>query len=348
MFKLVQRIKPPITGSAPLGCAEARLRTLVRDRQPPMVPSMLMVRLALAACLLVESDQLPAQSVNSADQVVLRFYADPQVSSDIVRLKDLVEVLSGDSPSLEKLKELPLGPAPREGATQTWYSSDILQHLDLRGVHSKSVRWSGGDSTVLTGVAALTSAELAALSPAYLDQRIIEIARGNVIIAIREHLNLRSRSRTDWRIEVDIEDQHVKLLQSRRNISSIGGGQEPWTGTQQFTLQVKQHGRLLNVPIEATIELPPMVVVAAGPIRRDQILAGDMLGYAPLPPNADPRHHFTDIQSVVRKQLHRSLSTNQPLTDDLLGEPLVIHRNDLVEVESVARHPSWCELPARA
>lgn len=273
---------------------------------------------------------------SDSDQVVLKFISDPQISSTVVRLKDVVEIVSGSSPSFDKLKEMALGPAPRDGHVQTWHSSDVMQHLELRGVNPKSIRWSGSSKTKLQGVKSLTPALQESITPAFLDDSIIVHAKSNVAAAIREYLNLKTRSQVDWRIDPQLATQYCKLLQSRRNITSIGGGTEPWTGEQEFIFQIKMNGQVVSATIKATVETPPMIVVASGPIRRDQIVTTEMLTYAPMPKGMEDKGYYTEIKEIVGKQLRRSMSTNQALTRDVIGEPIVIQRNELVEVEAVA------------
>lgn len=272
-----------------------------------------------------------------ADQLVLRFHDQPQVSNAVVRLRDLVEIVSGSLPSLEELRGIPLGPAPREGATQTWHRSDVLQHLELRGVDSSSIRWTGVDKVQLHATSQNEVASLIPrLTPAFVDKRLMDVASTNAGLAIKEYLNLRSKSRMDWRVDLSITEDQAKWLQLRNNIVSIGGGREPWTGNQSFVIQVRNHGKLTNYQVSADVSLPPMVVVATGPLRRDQLLTEEMLTYAPLPRNADERLFFTKVDALIGKQLRKSVSTNQAISEDLLGDPIVIQRNELIEVESVA------------
>lgn len=279
---------------------------------------------------------LQGGQVRAGDQIVLRFIDEPQTSSTVVKLKDIVEVVSGNSPSFDKLKEISLGPAPRAGQTQSWHSSDVMQHLELRNVHPQSVRWSGSPSTKLLGVKALSTPQLESITPAFTNDSMIKNASGNVAAAIREYLNLQNRSQVDWRIDAQVSAQHAKLLQSRRNILKIGGGSEPWLGKQEFILQVKSGNQNTTIHIMAQVETPPMIVVAKGPVRRDQILTESMLTFAPLPMNGEQSKYFTELDLVVGKQLRRSLSTNQPVTEEFLGEPIVVQRGQLVEVEAVA------------
>jgi flagellar basal body P-ring formation protein FlgA len=280
---------------------------------------------------------LSTHGVLAGDQIVLRFHSNPQTSNSVVKLKDIVEIVSGSVPSFDKLRDLSLGPAPRPGQMQTWFSSDVLQHLELRGVHPRSVRWTGAESTKLEGVKSIDAATISSLTPAFIDERVIAAAQNNVAMAIKEFVNLKTGGRTDWHVRVSVDSQYVKMLQSRRNIQSIGGGADPWIGEQEFTLQVKPVGaRAATFKVRANIELPASIVVAVAPIRRDQILSADMLTYTPAPKGADSAKYYIDVEQLVGKQVRKSLSTSQPLTEDMLGEPIVIQRNELIEVESVA------------
>lgn len=272
----------------------------------------------------------------ATEQLVLRFHDQPTVSSAVVRLRDVVEIMSGKVTALDDLRELPLGPAPRDGQAQTWHSADIMQHLELRGMESTSIRWTGKDQVQLYATPASSESAATSLTPAFIDERLVDVARTNAILAIKDYLNLRTKSRTDWRVDLSVEPPHVKLLQVRNNIASIGGGQEPWTGEQTFIIQVKYHGKLIDVSIAATVDMPPMVVVATGPLRRDQLLTAEMLTYAPLPRNADERQYYTKVESLIGKQLRKSVSTRQAISEDLLGDPIIVQRNELVEVESVS------------
>ena len=307
---------------------------MIRFCHNPALTLNTMVR-AISFCLVSLEFGAGGSSV-LGNQIVLRFHSEPQVTSSIVRLGDVVEIVSGSVASLDQLREVPLGPAPRPGVAQTWHRSDVLQHLELRGVHPVSVRWTGPESVKLYRIEEVASSAIGLTAPAFTDQRVLDTAATNVGVAIKEYLNLRSRSRTDWRIEVEIPIEFARLLQSRSMIASIGGGEEPWTGQQTFLIQAKKNGKLVDLTIHTEVSLPPMVVVAKGPLRRDQILTEEMLAYAPLPRNADERNYYSDIRQLVGKQLRRSVSTSQAIDSDLLGEPIVINRNDLVEVESIS------------
>ena len=292
----------------------------------------------LSVVALVWTVLLAPQPTHAADSLVLRFVESPRTSEHVVRVKDLVEVVAGDSTHVQRLMELALGPSPRENAIQTWHSRDVLQHLELRGMHADGVRWSGVTQVELQRIAASSGATAASFEPAFVDTRTLQLADNLVSQALAEYLELKTGERTDWLIATTVPANLANVIRIRRNIVGIGGGAPPWLGDQEFVLQVKDRDRIVNVPITAHVELPPMVVVARRPLRREEILTVELLELAPLPQrNGEDRAKFYgDIQALVGQQLKRSISTGLPISSDYVGSPTVIGRNELIEVESVS------------
>ncbi len=315
------------------------LRILARSKTAATRARQSRCRIAVALALAVVYFTSPAWPLASAaEQVVLRFAESPRTTENVVRLGDLVEVLAGNSPSLEKALQLPLGPSPRENDSQTWHSRDVLQHLELHGLQPSGLRWSGATQVDLQRMAPGPNPISASIEPAFVQTRTVQLAEQLVAQAIAEYLELKTGERTDWRIVAKVPAKLADVIRIRRNIVGIGGGQEPWLGQQEFVLQIKDRDRIVNVPIEAQVELPPMVVVARRPLRRDEVLTAEALELAPLQQRSgeDPAKYFVDMEKLIGKQLKRSISTGLPIASDVVGAPTVIGRNELVEVESVS------------
>jgi flagella basal body P-ring formation protein FlgA len=278
------------------------------------------------------------QTSPAAESIVLRFVETPRTGEHVVRVKDLVEVLAGDRSQIEPLMELALGPSPREKSTQTWHSRDVLQHLELRGLPANSVRWSGATQVELQRLAPGPQLNAESFEPAFVDNRTLQLADNLVSQAIAEYLELKTGERTEWSIATTVPANWASVIRIRRNIIGVGGGSPPWLGEQQFVLQIKDRDRIVNVPIAAHIELPPMVVVARRPLRREELLTADLLELAPLQQRngEDRSKYYADIEQLVGKQLKRSISTGLPISSDYVGSPTVIGRNELIEVESVS------------
>ncbi|QDV25054.1 flagellar basal body P-ring formation chaperone FlgA [Aureliella helgolandensis] len=278
-----------------------------------------------------------ACAAEAEEKTVLRFRETPACQGDVVHLRELVEVAAGKSSTIDRVLEMPMGPAPRAGAAQVWYSQDVLKHLELRGVHPASIRWTGSDQARLERVQSSEHQVMASMTPAFVQERTVRQAAELVEQALSEYLTLKTGERTDWRITAHIPTPHVSSMSSRRNIVGVGGGSEPWLGEQQFVIQVRYGDEVKNLSIMATVEFPPMIVAAKRPLRRDEVLTADALMYEALPKNSKADvEYFTDMDQVLGKQMRRSLSTGLPLSDEFLGDPIVVSRGEIVTIECVA------------
>ncbi len=293
-------------------------------------------------------------SVIAIEPICLRLREQPVVEGQVVHLGDLIEVVSGRCQQTDDLLLLPVAPTPREGIPQSWTRSDVVQHLELRGLHPTAVRWMGSDRTQLrrgkpiegnaTSNGSLPMSRVSqtipgrAQSPAFIQERAVKQAEMLIRQAITEYVTLKSGDRTAWRITLSVPSRYVSIMQVKTNIVSIGGGREPWEGSQDFVFEVKERGALVSVPIQATLQLPPMIAVAKRALRREEIITADDLIYSPIPQRgaADASDFFTDIEKLVGKQVRRSVATGQPIEAQSVGDAVVVTRGEMVEVESVS------------
>ena len=283
-------------------------------------------------------------SVANGDQLVLRFKVSPQVDSQVVRLGDLVEVVSWGSRAKEDVLELPLGPAPQGGAFQDWTAHDLKRNLEFRGIDATKVAWHGPETVRLMRKREVEATKKAApkesksLSPAFLSDRIISQAEENLIQATREYLWLESDERTPWKISLKVPAELANTLAQRRNILSLGGGQEPWTGRQRLVYLIKHRGEELELSMTVNVELPTTVVVANRAIRRGEVIDESCLAYAALPERMEEQadQFFDDMSSMVGKQMRRAMSTGVPIPRTSIGEPNVISSGEIIEIESVS------------
>ena len=290
----------------------------------------------------------------AAEPFSLRLREQPVVEGQVIHVGDLIEVVSGRCQQTNDLLQLPLAPAPREGSPQTWTRADVVKHLELRGLHATAVRWVGSErtqlrrgkpienSTINSSVPQLSRVSQTIpgrrQSPAFIQDRAVKQADMLLGQAITEYVTLKSGDRTAWRITLAVPPQFVSLMQVKTNIVSIGGGQEPWEGSQDFVFEVKDRGALVSVPIHATLQLPEMIVTTKRAMRREEVITAKDLTYSPIPQrsSADPSDYFTDIEKLVGKQMRRSLPTGQPFESQFVGDAVAVTRGEMVEVESVS------------
>lgn len=280
-----------------------------------------------------------SRSRSSSEELVLRFRREPSCQSQVVRLGDLVEIGSAAERAYDDLLEIPLAPAPAVGAIQHWSARDVMRHLQLRGLTQRQLRWSGPETVSLTRIAeASATIDRTKMTPAFVQDRVLTQAAANVAQATREYLWLQTGDRTEWRISVDVPPEHATALAQRHNIATVSGGAAPWVGEQEMVFVYKHQGKKFEVSLPVLIEVPITVVVAARPLRRDEVIDESALEYAPLPERmADQAgEFFTDVSQIVGKQTRRSISTGLPISQSYIGEPIVVSSGELVEIESVA------------
>ncbi|MFO1065847.1 MAG: flagellar basal body P-ring formation chaperone FlgA [Pirellulales bacterium] len=305
-----------------------------------LVDAMRFAALPAWTCCLVFALCCPSNaSAAPAEEVTLRFRRDPRCDSQVVRLGDLVEVVSGGSVFSSDVLEFPLSPAPRKGVTQTWTSADVIKHLELRGLTTRPIRWSGAESTTLMYVERVQAAkDSTPMAPAFVQQRTLLQAEKNAAYAIKEYLWLKTGERTPWTIKVTVPPEHAAALYVRSNIKEVGGGEEPWYGEQEFIVGYKHQNNEGRVKLKVEVELPTLVVAAARPLRRDELIDESMLTYMPLDEKAAAQtdQYFAGIEQLIGKQVRKSFSAGQPITRLGVGAPTVISTGELIEIESIA------------
>ena len=293
-------------------------------------------------------------SVIASEPICLRLREQPVVERQVVHVGDLIEVVSGRCQQTDDLLQLPIAPTPREGSPQTWTRADVVQHLELRGLHTTAIRWLGSERTQLRRgkpiEGSTTSGDSPNLSrvsqtipgrsrsPALIQERAVKQAEMLISQAITEYVTLKSGDLTAWRIILSVPPQFVSIMQVKTNIVSIDGGQEPWEGEQDFVFEVKDRGALVSIAIKATLHLPQMIVTSKRAMRREEIITAEDLTYSPIPQRSStaPSDYFNDIEKLVGKQMRRSVATGQPIEAQSVGKAVVVTRGEMVEVESVS------------
>ena len=129
----------------------------------------------------------------------------------------------------------------------------------------------------------------------------------NAIDAITNYLQTKTNSTGRWIIKVQIPTELAKLLSLRRQIDSVGGGQPPWEGDQEFLFLIKGPNGEQAVPIKAHVKLPEMVVAANRALNKGYVLKEEDLAWIPIPRGSQfgPEDCFADVDSLVGKQLRK-------------------------------------------
>ncbi|MFN9715466.1 MAG: hypothetical protein ACK57G_16905, partial [Planctomycetota bacterium] len=100
---------------------------------------------------------------NSKAAVTLR--SEVAIASNVLRLRDVCDMTQSNDVA-QALQDIPLGPTPRAGITQSWTRNDIAKVLALRGMDPESIRWSGSDAVQISRTESTIQANTVAMASA--------------------------------------------------------------------------------------------------------------------------------------------------------------------------------------
>ena len=315
-------------------------------------------RTILAASALFWGGTSIASPEDPQDEVVLFLRPETATASNVLRLRDICD-MSQSNDAANAMADIPIAPTPRIGTPQAWTREDVIKVLSIRGMDPKSIRWSGSDtvnvvrtpnSSLVKASASQSSTSQASassleprtdhreFSPAFTNPVAISQAERVVTSAIESYLQLKTGSQGKWKIKPAIPVQLASALLQRKQIISIGGGQEPWEGNQRFAILLRTPEGESIVDIEAEIKLPMMVVAAKGPLARGRILQETDLVWMSLPTASkiSPDECISDFDQLIGKQLRKAVSTQQPIRNQDVGDPFAVQAGDSVTIAVLA------------
>ena len=98
-----------------------------------------------------------------------------------------MQIRNAQGTAIEKLLKMPMGPAPQGSEVQTWTQAEVFRHLELRGIHKDSVRWTGSQSTRLSAVSkSLTPTRQ--MVPAFVENRMTTQSQTILSAAISDYV----------------------------------------------------------------------------------------------------------------------------------------------------------------
>jgi len=291
-------------------------------------------------CFLYVLSLAPSAQGQGVRELVIRFKEKPQVEGSLIRFGDLLEI-RGDETESRRISELPLVPTPQAGVELRIRKEDIIQQLQIRNVDINQVRWLGEGETSLKATAKNEPKDMlkaSSLLPAYAKDRNFQQAERNLKDVVASYLALKDSNLAGATFQFDIPKSQLELFFQRKNIRQIGGGEQPWTGEQTFTLQVLSKNELMEVSIRTIVTPPAMVVVAVRPLRRGDVVEAEDLRMQVVTFNknsSDLSNDFTDFKDVIGKQLRRSISSGQAISDEDIGPPIVVEKNQLIQIKVI-------------
>ncbi len=272
----------------------------------------------------------------SADAVEIRLKSDCVVSGPLVRLSDVADVLQCDEKQAVELGKIELFPAP--ALVRYVRVGEVRELLALTGIDDVKCQFTGAALVAIhpnvRRVGAFENRDNDDTQGRRgVDAATARRARQRVEQAITHYLRDSVDAKAAWNVEADLPDVNASAIALTGGALHIDGGADPWTGRQAFAVTVRSPQGDRRLEILADVSLPDMVVVAARPLRRGEIVGeGDVaLAHA-----SGANTSLTRIEDATGRELTRSVAAGQPVDEKSVRSPVLVQRGEVVTVMAYA------------
>jgi flagella basal body P-ring formation protein FlgA len=256
-------------------------------------------------------------------------------TSPIVRLGNVAEVYADNSQEATTLAAIELMPSPPDSQAKYLRLREIQDLLAARGVNLAKVRF-GGVSQVAIGQPGVLNGGKPDASPVG-KLRLQDLKRAQDLVReattryLREHgqagaLNVRSQL-------TDAQAQAV-LRAGRRLV--VNGADKPLEGDQELEIVGEGDQGVVRFSVSVQVEPAQMVVVATRVIPRGALVRPDDVQLAGAEVAAGAGDVVTAIDTVVGREVAKTIPAGRPVEAASLRSPLMIRRGEVVTVHSRA------------
>ncbi|WP_425400520.1 flagellar basal body P-ring formation chaperone FlgA [Aeoliella sp.] len=140
-------------------------------------------------------------------------------------------------------------------------------------------------------------------------------------------------------VEFKLPRRHGELLAKQQGEVVASGGRSPWFGRQLLELSFDSEKGTLKLPLNVTVYDQTPVLVAKRPLARGQLITAADVAIETPPHDARVSSNHTMIYSLEEALGHeaaRAIREGDVVTDEMCLPPLMISRNEIVEVVSAS------------
>lgn len=263
-------------------------------------------------------------AVADGHAAILTLRGECRPSGAVVTLADLADIDDNNPAMVTRLNAVEIMPAPASIAKRLTVRQ-LQDQLELRGIDLNTLRFSGATNVnILPPAAAPKTARVTGVM-----QRAAEKALQD---AIRQHLQEVSERDEPWDIDVQANDDAVRLVSAAVGPLRIAGGAAPWTGTQSYQVIANANGNVGQAQVTAKITLPPIVISAARNIPKGTLLRATDLRIERVPGRARNADALQSIEEVVGREAARAIAEGQTVDRALIRSPVLVKKGDVVTV----------------
>jgi flagella basal body P-ring formation protein FlgA len=261
-------------------------------------------------------------------EILIRESAAPR--SSIVRLGDIAEIVSADANEAAELAAIPLLPAPAPG-TQTYLSTTQLRDLLAANAVNVGLVDIHGAATVAISTPAVDAPTTVRNVVASVKPERSDVSQ-QVAAAIVQHLKTQTGHEL-WEVTVNVDAKLVDMCWKSGPQLSVGGGQLPWTGRQNF--EIAGVSGLAPVKAFANVVKVEMVVVATQPIASGDFVRATDVALRPYSGNVSDQIAKT-LDQVIGKETRQAVRADAMLQINQVRSPLLVRKGERVAVRARA------------
>ena len=285
--------------------------------------------------------------------VMVQFRERATAAGSLVTLADVADVRGTDAAEATRLQGVVLGPAPGTGRESAFEFQAVRSRLMASGVDLSAVEFAGPTTVRVQGPAAERTI-LARPTPtppavetashtepppaaAPVPQRSVEQERqrveASVESAIRRHLAVHAPRLGSTTVTLGLAAGDLATLATAATGGyEVGGGQPPYAGRQVFLLRFLDRAeKIREVAVPCEIAARPLVLAAAVPVPRGQVLTADQLTWRAAESDSD-RLGANDPTLLIGREVVQSLRPNQVVTPGDVKAVSLVRSNQFVAV----------------
>lgn len=275
-----------------------------------------------------------AASATTLSAAEIRLRPEANVTGPIITLDDVAYVMSADSETSAALSAVELRPAPSLNSRYSLSMRELQDLLHSRGFNLAELDFSGAAVCVVTHVLGRSS-----LSGSMASTRVRQL-NGSVQDVIAAYLKRAVSSDIPWSVEADLTPAEAQQVELGGKIVSIRGGVAPWFGPQRFELTFETADRVTQQPIrmwfDVTVDAPSPRVKAVRSLQRGSMINVTDLEIEYVKSSEVTGDHFQTIEEVDGMEATQSIGEGRAVTRQQVSAPLLVRRNQVVQVLSRA------------
>ena len=267
--------------------------------------------------------------------------------SPVIRLGDIAQVtdLSAAMVSaFEDLELLPISSREMEVTRET-----IRDRLGLLGVDLYSVRWEGASVVVIKRQPKHSGPERAASTSGVVNGVVNDASMANAKLSkppswqvkqVKQHVEQHGAPALFERglelESVQLTPEVAKAVGNFQRLGEVTLASGFDSGDHQVILEVSAAGETRILPVDVVTRQCEQAIFLTEGLEKGHVIQASDLEFRPIPSERSNPHMLKQAKTVVGKELVYMARADQPVTQNMIRQPVMVRSNRTVVVENIS------------